>query len=115
MSKNDRFKDRLNGINDGSGIQHKKEVIQQIIHQEEEQPDFSKIAEELAQRHEEEKHSLNDGFQKDTIYIQEDIYKAFNSLCVKRGDKKQFVNEALADFIKKRYKEIQAEKEQQKS
>lgn len=106
MSKNDRFKERLSGINDGSKIENKKEVIQKIIHQEEETPDFSKIAEELAQRHEEEKHSLNDAHVKDTIYIQEDIYKAFNSLCVKRGDKKQFVNEALADFIVKKYKEI---------
>lgn len=111
MSKNDRFKERLSGINDGSKIENKKEVIQQIIHQEEETPDFSKIAEELALRHEEEKHSLNDGYVKDTIYIQEDIYKAFNALCVKRGDKKQFINEALAEYVAKRYKEISSERQ----
>ena len=107
MSKNERFKNRLQGINDGSEIKKKKEVIQQIIHQEEERPDFEKIAEELQQRHEGEKRSLNTGYIKDTIYIQEDVYKAFNALCTERGLKKQYVNEALADFVQKKYREIQ--------
>ena len=111
MSKNDRFKEKLSGINDGVKIENKKEVIQKIIHQEEETPDFSKIAEELAQRHEEEKHSLNDGYQKMTIYVEENIAKAFNALCVKRGDQKQFINEALAEYVSKKYKEISAERQ----
>ena len=107
---NKRFQEKLNEISSSTKAPHKKEVIQQIIHQEEDKPDFEKIAEELARRHEEEKHSLNQGYTKDTIYIQDDIYKAFNALCVKRGDKKEFVNIALADFVEKRYKELKAEK-----
>ena len=45
-------------------------------------------------------------------YIDENIAKAFNSLCVKRGDQKEYINAALADYIQKRYKELQAEKPQ---
>lgn len=108
MSKNSKWQQKLQEINQvGNKPEHKREVIQQIVHQEEDKPDFEKIAEELAQRHEEEKRSLNQGFVKDTIYIQEDVYKAFNALCTERGMKKQYVNEALALFIKKKYKEIQ--------
>lgn len=108
MSKNNKWHQKLQEINTGvSKPEHKKEVIQQIVHQEENKPDFEKIAEELAQRHEEEKRSLNTGFIKDTIYIQEDIYKAFNALCTERGMKKQYVNEALAEFVQKKYREIQ--------
>ena len=75
--------------------------------QEQEAPDFAKIAEELQQRHEQEKRSLNDRYIKDTIYIEENIYKAFNALCTERGMKKQLVNEALADFVQKKYRELQ--------
>lgn len=119
MSKNNDMKNRL------AGLQKEKEaivgnpskVINGIVNQEQEAPDFAKIAEELQKRHEEEAKSLNDPeeFVKDTIYIQKNIYIAFNSLCLKRGDKKQFVNQALADYIQKRYKEIQAEKSQKKN
>lgn len=107
---NKRFQDKLNEISSSNKAPHKKEVIQQIIHQEEDKPDFEKIAEELARRHEEEKRSLNDEHIKDTIYIQKDIYKAFNALCTERGLKKQYVNEAIADFVQKKYKELQQNK-----
>ena len=109
MSKNNKLQDRL------AGLQQEKEtikgnsgkVISGIINQEQETPDFAKIAEELQQRHEEEARSLNHGYVKDTIYIEENIYKAFNALCTERGMKKQLVNEALADFVQKKYRELQ--------
>lgn len=68
---------------------------------------FSKIAEELKQRKaEEENKSKNDDHVKDTIYIQRDIYEAFQALCIKQGDKKKFINEALKDYIIKRYNQL---------
>lgn len=117
MSKNNKLQDRL------AGLQQEKEtikgnsgkVISGIISQEQETPDFARIAEELKQRHEREARSLNDGFVKMTIYVDENIAKAFNSLCVKRGDQKEYINAALADYIQKRYRELQAEKPQKKN
>ena len=109
-NKNNRFQDKLSEISSSGKAPQKKEVIQQIIHQEEDKPDFEQIARELQQRHEEEKRSLNDNHIKDTIYIQEDIYKAFNALCTERGLKKVYVNEAIADFVQKKYRELQQNK-----
>lgn len=114
MSKNNKLQDRL------AGLQHEKEglkgnsgkVISGIISQEQETPDFAKIAEELQQRHAQEKRSLNDEHVKMTIYVEANIANAFNALCVKRGDQKEYINAALADYIQKRYKELQAEKPQ---
>lgn len=117
MSK-DKMKDRL------AGLQQEKEtikgnpgkVISGIINQEQDTPDFAKIAEELQRRHAEKAKSLNDPeeYVKDTIYIEKDIYTAFNSLCLKRGDKKKLINEALAQYVAKRYREIQAEQQKNK-
>ena len=114
MSKNNKLQDRL------AGLQQEKEtikgnsgkVISGIINQEQETPDFAKIAEELQQRHAEEARSLNDGYVKMTIYVEENIAKAFNSLCVKRGDQKEYLNEALAQYVQKRYKELQTARTQ---
>ena len=108
-NKNDRIQNKLNEIG-AAKAPSKKEVIQQIIHQEEEKPDYEQIARELQERHEEEKRSLNDNHIKDTIYVQEDLYKAFNALCTERGLKKQYVNEAIADFVQKKYKELHQNK-----
>lgn len=119
MSKNNNFKDRLESLQkDKETITgNPGKVISGIIKQEQATPDFAKIAEELQQRHAENAKSLNDPeeYIKDTIYIEKDIYTAFNSLCLKRGDKKKLVNEALALYVQKRYREIQAEKAQKKN
>lgn len=87
-----------------------KKVIGGLMQQEAETPDFAKIASELAEHHEKEKRSLNDGYVKDTIYIQEDLYKAFNALCTERGLKKTYVNEAIKDFVLKKHKELMHKK-----
>lgn len=109
MSKNNDFKSRLANLEkDKEAIKSNPgRVIGGIISQEQEAPDFAQIAEELQQRHAEEARSLNTGYVKDTIYIEENIYKAFNALCTERGMKKQLVNEALADFVQKKYRELQ--------
>lgn len=108
MSKNNKLQDRL------AGLQQEKEtikgnsgkVISGIINQEQETPDFAKIAEMLEARKQEEAKGKNDNHIKDTIYVEETIYRSFNALCVQRGDKKKFVNEALSDFVKKKVKEL---------
>lgn len=83
----------------------KAELVNKILNQEEETIDMKAIAEALQEQREEQP-GLNDGYRKDTLYIQEDLYEAFNALCVNRGDKKKFVNEALRDFVLKKYKEL---------
>lgn len=84
-----------------------EEVRKQLAEEKETALDFASIAEELQKRHEEEKHSLNDKHVKMTIYVDEDLAKAFNALCIKRGDQKKHLNAALADYIQKRYRELQ--------
>lgn len=70
---------------------------------------FEEIAKELEKRKDAEVKSKLTGYRKDTIYIREDIYAAFNALCIKQGQKKAFVNEALSDFIMKKYREMGAD------
>lgn len=101
-------KEKENATSNQQNIDHKKEILSQITGKESTM-NFDKIATELEIRKEQEKEKqagLNDGFVKDTIYIQEEIYKAFNALCLTRGDKKKFTNEALIDFVYKKYAEI---------
>lgn len=112
MSKNNKLQDRL------AGLQQEKDtiksnpgkVISGIINQEQDTPDFAKIAEMLEARKQEESKGENDNHIKDTIYVEETIYRSFNALCVRRGDKKKFVNEALSDFVKKKIKELGIDK-----
>lgn len=82
-------------------------VVNNIISGKEDE-DLKAIAQELKERKEKEPDSINDPnlYVKDTIYIEKDVYEAFNALCLKRGDKKQFTNEALKDYVKKKYKEL---------
>lgn len=67
--------------------------------------DMKKIAEELKKQHVEPE-SLNAGHRKATFYIREDLYAAYEALCKERGDRKRIINEALEEYIVKRYKEM---------
>lgn len=67
---------------------------------------FADIAAKLKERKAEESVGANDDYVKDTIYIRRDIFDAFNALCIKHGDKKKYANEAMSDFIMKKYKEL---------
>ena len=106
MSNQNKLQEKINQMKASGGQQDKKKVIDGIVNPEVEQMDFSKMAKELEARREEKAHSVNDGYVKDTVYIREDLYKAFNALVLKRGMKKELMNEAISDFIVKKYKEI---------
>lgn len=113
---NNRINDRLKNIaekkakNEGKQNHAQAEMMAQMTEQKDDSPDFATIAAELEERKQAEAKGENQGYIKDTIYIEESIYKSFNALCLKRGDKKKFTNQALADFVKKKYKEIQSGK-----
>lgn len=84
----------------------KEELVDQLTHESNGETDFSEIAQKLQERKEQESKGENEGYQKMTIYIQNDIAKSFNALITKRGQQKEFANIALADFVKKKIKEL---------
>ena len=69
-------------------------------------PDLTEIADKLEARKKQLVKSDNDGYVKMTIYVREDVARAFNALITRRGQQKQFVNEALKDFIEKKIREL---------
>lgn len=82
------------------------ELVKQLTHEDDGQPDFSDIVSQLEQRKELEAKGENEGYAKMTVYVREDIYRAFNALITKRGQQKEFCNEALADFVMKKTREL---------
>lgn len=106
-SKNNLLNQRLSKLDNQKEEIKNANVVNSIITGKEEK-DLKTIARELKERKEKEPDSINDPnlYIKDTIYIEKDIYEAFNALCLKRGDKKQFTNEALRDYVNKKYKEL---------
>lgn len=82
------------------------ELVEQLTHTADGEPDFSEIAKKLEQRQAEEKKGENDGYVKMTIYIREDIAAGFNALITKRGQQKEFANQAISDFVLKKSKEL---------
>ena len=83
-----------------------EKVVNQLTHESDGEPDLKEMARKLQERHQKEARSVNTNTIKDTLYIDEDIYNAFNALCLQRGDKKRYVNQALKDFILKKTKEL---------
>lgn len=84
----------------------KTELVSQLTHETDGAPDFSEVAKKLAERKEKEAKGENEGHVKMTIYVRKDIADAFNALITKRGQQKEFTNQALADFIQKKTKEL---------
>lgn len=82
------------------------ELVGQLTHEDSVEPDFTKIAKELEERQAVEKKGENEGYVKMTIYVRQDIAKAFNALITKRGQQKEFTNQALSDFVAKKIKEL---------
>ena len=82
------------------------ELVSQLTHQSAGEPDFSEIAKKLEARKALESKGENDGHIKMTIYIRKDIADSFNALITKRGQQKEYANQALADFVKKKAKEL---------
>lgn len=88
----------------------KSTVISQLTHEADSTTDFEKITEEFQKLQENKQPGANEGYTKDTIYIKDSLYKAFNTLCVNRGDKKKHVNAAIEDYVLKQYREMKAKK-----
>ena len=84
----------------------KENIVDQLTHEATGEPDFAELARKLQERQEEEKVGENFSHVKMTIYVQSDVAAAFNALITKRGQQKEFVNQALRDFIKKKAKEL---------
>ena len=82
------------------------ELVGQLTYEDSVEPDFTEIAKKLEERQATEKKGENEGFVKMTIYVRQDIAKAFSALITKRGQQKEFTNRALADFVAKKIREL---------
>lgn len=80
-------------------MQREKEAV-------EKEPDFSDLAKKLEERKAHEAKGENEGHVKLTIYIRKDIADSFNALITKRGQQKEFANQAFADFVAKKAHEL---------
>lgn len=85
-------------------------LVDQLTHTDTGEPNFAELAKQLQERQEQEFKGKNDNHIKDTLYIRRDIYEAFNALVTQRGQKKEFVNQALSDFIIKKARELGLDK-----
>lgn len=81
-------------------------LVEQLAHESDGEPDFTEIAKKLEERKAQESKGENEGFTKMTIYIRDDIAKSFNALITKRGQQKEYANQAFKDFIEKKIKEL---------
>ena len=109
MSKNNQSAiDRLAKMKAEKEAAKAKEadLVGQLTHASTGEPDFAEIAEKLKAKNNGEKTSVMAGAVKYTIYIDQNVATAFDALCVKRGDQRRFANEALADFVKKKAREL---------
>ena len=82
------------------------ELVSQLTHQSDGEPDFEELARKLEERKALEAKGENFGHVKMTIYVDENIAAAFNALCTKRGDQKKYTNQALSEFVSKKAKEL---------
>ena len=81
-------------------------LVSQLTHESGVEPDFKEIAQKLKERQNKEKKSHTTGVVKYTIYIDEDVAESFQALCLERGDQRRFATEALADFVRKKAREL---------
>lgn len=81
------------------------DLVSQLTHEDTE-TDFSAIAEKLRERNGTEKVSVMENTVKMTIYVDKELADAFNALCVKRGDQRRYVNDALKTFVERKAKEL---------
>lgn len=84
-------------------------IAKQIVDETAGERDLEALAAKLKERQEREKKGENTGYVKLTIYIREDLAAAFNALITKRGQQKQFANEAIEDFVLKKARELEIE------
>lgn len=91
-----------------SGMDNPADLVSQHTHTTDGSPDFTEIAKKLEEMKAAEPgdDGKNAGHQKMTIYVRDDIAAAFNALITKRGQQKEYVNQALSDFVQKKIKEL---------
>lgn len=108
MSNRDLIAERLKAMNEGKNAlkQDKPNVVQNIATGEDEKPDFEKMAAILATQKEGQQKSVNEEYQKDTLYIRRDLFNALQALCSVPGDKKHHVNAAYEMYLTKVYKDL---------
>ena len=113
---NDLIKQRLAEIEKqkNEAEKNRPDVVTSIVDGETADNKLKAIAEELKKRKDEYDPRAKDGgfkdnYVKDTIYIEKDIYEAFNALCLEYGDKKRYANQAFRDFVMKKHEEIKRE------
>lgn len=82
------------------------DLVGQLTHEADGAPDFSEIAKKLEERKAQEAKGENEDHVKLTIYIRRDIADSFNALITKRGQQKEFANQAFADFVAKKAREL---------
>lgn len=82
------------------------DLVEQLTHEDAGEPDFAVLAKKLEERKAQEAKGENEGHVKLTIYIKKEIADSFNALITKRGQQKAFANEAFADFVLKKSKEL---------
>ena len=82
------------------------DLVGQLTHEKDGAPDFTDLAKKLEERKAQESKGENEGHVKMTIYVRADIARSFNALITKRGQQKQYVNQALSDFIQKKSREL---------
>lgn len=85
-------------------------LVSQLTHETSGEPDFAEIAKKLEERKAQEAKGENEGYVKMTIYIREDIAASFNALITKRGQQKEFANQAFKDFVAKKIRELGLDK-----
>lgn len=81
-------------------------LVDQLTHEDSGEPDFTEITQKLRERQKKETKGKNDGYTKMTLYIRDDIAQAFDALATKHGQKKEYANRAIQDFVKKKIREL---------
>ena len=84
----------------------KTDLVTQLTHETESAPDFSDLATKLEARKAQEARGENEGHVKMTIYVEENLARSFNALITRRGQQKEFVNQAMRDFVQKKAREL---------
>ena len=91
---------------DAASQDEKRDLVGHLNHENDGSPDFTALAAKLEKRRAQEAKGENEKHVKMTIYIKKDIADSFNALITKRGQQKEFANQAFADFVTKKAREL---------
>ena len=102
MSTNN-FKDKLKHIGQQKDeVKKKGTTVEEITQGNEEEVDFAAIAAELEQTVEEH-HGENENCVKTTLYLDKNVFAAFQKLTTGRGEKKKAANAAISAWVIQEY------------